>query len=136
MDYKQQNPPQLGWHASWLLILKVRDKSEPMLVKPGGRLNHVDPAGVTNERAMALFIRDEFLLPKKIRYHRCKGWVKLVRDGQVELLHTKVQLVGAAPHSHEPRFSYALYPCDHALVSPRHLLLAIQRRSNNNLAPV
>ena len=44
--------------------------------------------------------------------------------------------MGAAPYSHEPSFSYALYPCDHYLVFPCHLLLAIQRRSNNHLAPV
>ena len=29
-----------------------------------------------------------------------------------------------------------MYPRDHDLVSPRHLLLAIRRRSNNYLAPV
>ena len=44
--------------------------------------------------------------------------------------------MGATPHSHEPRFSYALYPRDHALVLPHNLLLIIRRRSNNHLAPV
>ena len=29
MDYKQQNSPQLLWHASWILLLEVRDDSEP-----------------------------------------------------------------------------------------------------------
>ena len=45
-------------------------------------------------------------------------------------------MLGAASHLHEPRFSYVLYPRDHNLVLPRHLLLAILRRSNNRLAPV
>ena len=45
-------------------------------------------------------------------------------------------MLGASPHLHEPRFSYALYPRDRALVLPRHLLIAIQRRCNNHLAPV
>ena len=73
MDDGQQNPPRLLWHTSWLLLLEVRDVSEPMLVKPGGHFNYVDPAGVANERAMSPFVRDEFLLPTKIRYHQCKG---------------------------------------------------------------
>ena len=71
MDDEQQNPPQIVWHASWLLIFKVRNASEPMLLKPGGHFDHVEPAGVANERALAPFVRDEFLLPTKIRYHRC-----------------------------------------------------------------
>ena len=75
-------------------------------------------------------------MPTKIHYHRCKGRVQRIGDGQVEQLHTQVQLVGSVPHSHKPRFSCALYPRDHTLVLPRHLLLAIQRRSNNHLAPV
>ena len=44
--------------------------------------------------------------------------------------------MGAAPHLHAPRFSYELYPRDQNLVSPRHLLLAIQICSNNHLTPV
>ena len=72
MDDKQQNPPQLVWHASWLLLLKVRKYIEVMLVKPGGHFNHIEPADVANERALAPFARDEFLLPTKIRYDRCK----------------------------------------------------------------
>ena len=51
-------------------------------------------------------------------------------------MHKQVQLVSAAPHSHEHGFGYALYPRDHALVLPRNLLLAIRRRSNNHLTPV
>ena len=38
-----------------------------------------------------------------------------------------------APYAHETGLGHALYPRDHSLVSPRHLLLAIQRRSNNLL---
>ena len=67
MDDEQHNPLRLVWHASWLLLLEVRNKSEPMLVKPGGHLNHVEPEGVANERTLAPFGRDEFMLPKKIR---------------------------------------------------------------------
>lgn len=37
-------------------------------------------------------------------------------------------------HSHKPGLGYALYPRGHALVSPRHLLLAIRRRSDDRLA--
>ena len=73
MDDEQQNPPRLVMHTIWILIFEICDDSEPMLVKPGGRFNHVEPAGVSNERALALFVRDEFMLPTKIRYHRCKG---------------------------------------------------------------
>ena len=70
---KQYNPPQLVQHASWILLLEVRDDSEPMLVKPGGHFDHVDPEGVANERGLDPFVRDEFLLTTKIRYNRCKG---------------------------------------------------------------
>ena len=66
-------PPQLVWNASLLLILKVFNDRKPMLVKTGGHFNHVESAGVANERALAPFIRDEFLLPTKIRYNRYKG---------------------------------------------------------------
>ena len=69
MDNKQQNPPRLVWHEIWLLLFKVRDDSEPMLVKPGGHFDHVDPEGVANERGLDPFVRDEFLLTTKIRYH-------------------------------------------------------------------
>ena len=55
MDKDQQNPPRLVWNASCILLLKVRDNSEPVLVKPGGHFNHVEPEGVANERALALF---------------------------------------------------------------------------------
>ena len=69
MEDEQYNPPQIVWHASWILLFEVRDDSEPMLVKPGGHFNHVEPAGVTNKMAIAPFIRNEFLLLTKIRYH-------------------------------------------------------------------
>ena len=108
MDDEQQNPPRTVRHASWILLLEVRNDSKPMLVKPGGHLYHVDPARVANERALAPFVQDEVLLPTEIRYDRCKRQVKLVRDVQVEQLHTQVKLVGAIPDSHEPGFGYAL----------------------------
>ena len=73
MDDEQQNTPRFVWNARWLLLLEVRNDSDPMLVKPGGHFNHVDPMGVANGRALALFVRDEFLLTTKIRYNRCKG---------------------------------------------------------------
>ena len=44
--------------------------------------------------------------------------------------------MGAAPDSYEPGVGYVLYPRDHALVSPRHILLAIQIPSNNLLVLV
>ena len=56
MDNEQQNPSRLVWHASWLLIFEVRENSEPMVVKPGGHFNHVEPASVANERALDLFV--------------------------------------------------------------------------------
>ena len=68
MDDEQQNPPRTVRHASWILLLKVRDNSDPMIVKTCGNLNHVEPSGVANEITLAPFVRDEFLLPKKIRY--------------------------------------------------------------------
>ena len=73
IDNQQQNPPRLVFHTSWLLLFKVRNDNKPMIVKPGGHFNHVEPVGVANERALAPFVRDEFLMPTKIRYHRCKG---------------------------------------------------------------
>ena len=68
--------------------------------------------------------------------NRCKRQVKRVRNGQVEQLHDKVELVGATPDFHEPRIGYAVYSRDHALVLPRNLLLAIRRPSNNILMTV
>ena len=62
--------------------------------------------------------------------------VKRDRGGQVELLNTQVDMVGDAPDSHEHVIEYVMCPHDHALVLPRHLLIAIQRRCNNHLAPV
>ena len=56
MDDEQQKPPRLFWHASWLLLLGVPDNSEPMIFKPGDHLNHVEPAGVANERTLAPFV--------------------------------------------------------------------------------
>ena len=83
-----------------------------------------------------MFVLDEIMMPIKIPYKRCKCRVKRVSDGQVEQLHTQVDLVGAAPDSHEPRIGYALYPYDNALMLPRHILLAIRRPSNDFIAPV
>ena len=70
---KQNPPPTRSGMRDGILLFEVSDDSEPMLVKPGGHFNHVEPAGVANEMAQAPFVRDEFLLPTKIRYHRCKG---------------------------------------------------------------
>ena len=100
MDKTQYNPPWIVLHESWILHLKVRTDRDPMLFKPGGQINHVHPASVANERALASFVRDEVLTKTKIRYERFKNWVKLVRDGQVEQLYTQVYLVGSAPDSH------------------------------------
>ena len=44
--------------------------------------------------------------------------------------------MGTAPDAHETGICHALYPRDQSLFSPRHLLLAIQRRPNNLLASV
>ena len=83
MDNEQHNPPQIVWHAIWLLPTKVCADIDPMLVKPVGHINHVQSASVANERALAPFVRDEVLLPKKIRYKWCKHRVKRVRDVQL-----------------------------------------------------
>ncbi|CAK9257996.1 unnamed protein product [Sphagnum jensenii] len=107
-----------------------------MLVKPGGHFDHVEPTRVANERALAPFVRDEVLLPTKIRYEQCKCRVERVGNGQIKQLHTQVELVGPAPDAHEPGFGYAMYPRDYALMSPCHLLLTIRKRSNNRHAPV
>ncbi len=107
-----------------------------MLVKPGGHFDHVEPARVANERALAPFVQDEVLLPTKIRYEQCKCRVERVGNGQVKRLHTQVELVGPALDAHELRLGYVMYPRDYALMSPCHLLLAIRRCSNNRLAPV
>ncbi len=107
-----------------------------MLVKPSGHFDHVEPARVANERALALFVWDEVLLPTKICYKQCKCWVERVRNGQVKQLHTQVELVGPAPDAHELGLGYTMYPHDYALMSPYHLLLAIRRRSSNHLALV
>ncbi|CAK9211024.1 unnamed protein product [Sphagnum troendelagicum] len=136
MDKEHQNPPRIVWHAIWLLFLEVRDDSEPMLVKPGGHFDHVEPTRVANERALAPFVRDEVLLPTKIRYEQCKYRVERVGNGQIKRLHTQVELVGPAPDAHEPGFGYAMYRRDYALMSPCHLLLTIRRCSNNRHAPV
>ena len=79
-----------------------------MLVKSGGHLYHIDPARVTNERALYPFVRDEVFLPTEIWYNQCKRRVKCVRDGQVEQMYTQVELVGAAPDLHEPGFGHTL----------------------------
>ena len=50
MDDEQHNPPRLVWHTILLLLLKVRDDSEQIIFEPGGHFNHVEPAGVANER--------------------------------------------------------------------------------------
>ncbi|CAM6014691.1 unnamed protein product [Sphagnum balticum] len=79
-----------------------------MLVKPSGHFDHVEPVCVTNEKALALFVRDEVLLPTKIRYEQCKCRVERVGNGQVKRLHTLVELVGPAPNAHEPGLGYAM----------------------------
>jgi hypothetical protein len=107
-----------------------------MPVKPGGHFDHGEPARVANERALAPFVRDEVLLPTKIRHEQCKCRVERVGNGQVKRLHTQVELAGPAPDAHEPGICYAMYSRDYALMSPFHLLLAIRRRSSNILAPV
>ena len=48
MDNEQHNTPRLVCHTSWILLLGVRSNSGPMLVKPGGHFNYVEPAGVVN----------------------------------------------------------------------------------------
>ena len=72
MNSDQKNPPKIVRNASWLLHIKVSTYIEPMLVKPCVNLNHVQPASVVNEKAMALFVRDEVLLLRKIRHEQCK----------------------------------------------------------------
>jgi hypothetical protein len=135
MDEEHQNPPRIVRHAIWLRFFEVRDDSEPMPGKPGGHLDHVDPARVSNERALAPS-SDEVLLPTKIRHEQCKCRVERVGNGQVKRLHTQVELVGPAPDAHGPRLGYATCPRDYALMPPCHLHLAIRRRSCNRLAPV
>jgi hypothetical protein len=83
MDEEHQNPPRIARHAIWLHFFEVRDDSEPIPVKPGGHFDHVEPARVANERALAPFVRDEFLLPTKIRHEQCKCRVERVGNGQV-----------------------------------------------------
>ena len=136
MDEEQHNPPQTVRHEIWLLLLKVCGNREPMIFKPGGNLNHVQTRSVTNDRALNPFVWDEVILPTKIQYVKCKRRVKNVRDGQVEQLHNQVKLVGSVLDSHEPGIGYVLYPRDHDLVSPHHILLFIRRPSNNLLTPV
>jgi hypothetical protein len=70
-DEEHQNPPRIVWHAIWLRFFEVRDDSEPMPVKPGSHFDHVEPARVAIERALAPFVRDEVLLPTKIRHEQC-----------------------------------------------------------------
>jgi hypothetical protein len=135
-DEEHQNPPRIVRHAIWLLFFEVRDCSKPMPVKAGGLFDHVEPARVANERALAPFVQDDVLLPTKIRQEQCKCRVERVGNGQVERLHTQVEFVGPAPEAHEPGLGYAMYPRDYALMPPCHLLLAIRRRSSNRLAPV
>ena len=57
MDDDQHNPPQILRNAIYLLHIKVRTDIKLMLVKPGSHLNHVEPAGVGNERTLAPFVR-------------------------------------------------------------------------------
>ena len=57
IDDKQHNPPRLVLHSSWILLLEVCNNSEPMLVKPGGNFNRVEPAGVANDRSLAPFFQ-------------------------------------------------------------------------------
>ena len=136
MNNKPKNLTQILRHTRWILHLEVRTDIEPMIFKPCGHLNHVHTDSVSNERAMALFVWYEVLLPMKILYERCKLRVKRVRYGQVDCLCNQFELVGAVPDLHETRIGYALYPLDHALVFPCRLILAIQKLFNNILAPV
>ena len=84
MDENKHNPPQIIQNAGWLLNIKEWSDIYPMLVKPGGLLNHVQPDSVANERVLALFVRDEVLLPLKLQYKQCKFQLKRVRGGRVE----------------------------------------------------
>jgi hypothetical protein len=118
MDEEHQNPPRIVWHAIRLLFFEVRDDSEPMPVKPGGHFDHVEPARVEKERALAPFVRDEVLLPTTIRHEQCKCRVVRVGNGQVKRLHTKVELVGLARDAHEPGLGYPMYPRDYTLIPP------------------
>jgi hypothetical protein len=112
MDEEHQNPQRIARHAIWLHFFEVRADSEPMPVKPGGHFDHVEPARVANERALAPLVGDEVLFPTKIRHEQCKSRVERVGNGQVKRLHTQVELVGPAPDAHEPGLGYAMYPRD------------------------
>jgi hypothetical protein len=131
-----QNPPRIVRHAIWLLFFEVRDDSEPMPFKSGRHFDHVDPARIASDRALAPFVRHEDLLPTKIRHEQCKCRVERVGNCQVKWLHTQVEMVGPAPDAHELGLGYATYSRDYTLLPPCHLLLAIRRRSSNRLAPV
>lgn len=107
-----------------------------MLVELGGELHHIEPACVTNDRALAPFFWNEVLLTAQIRDDICKGRIKLVRNGQVERLQAQVQLVGAAPDTHEPIESNLLDPRRHALIPTRHFSLTLRWGSNKRFSPV
>ena len=66
MDSDQYNQLRIVRNAIWLLHLEVHADNKKMIVKPGGQLNHGKPVSVANERALARFIPENFLLPKKI----------------------------------------------------------------------
>jgi hypothetical protein len=68
----------------WLILFEVRGDSEPMPVKPGGHFDHAEPARVASERALAPFVRDEVMLPRKMRHEQCKCPVERVGNGQVD----------------------------------------------------
>ena len=76
MDGDQHNQLRTFRNAIWLLHLEVYADNEKMIAKPGGQLNHGKSVSVANERSLAPFVPENFLLPKKIQYERCKHRVK------------------------------------------------------------
>lgn len=87
------NPP--ACNLSFLLF-EIRDDSEPMPVKPGGYFDYRDPGCIENKISLTPFVRDEVLLPAKIRFEQCQYRVERLGNGQVKRLHTQVELLGPA----------------------------------------
>ena len=78
MDGKKHKSPQLIRHARRIILLKLHVNSKPVLVKPVGRLDPVDPTRVTNKIPLALILLDEIIMTTKLHHEKCEGPVQCV----------------------------------------------------------
>ena len=82
-DDKKHKSPRLIWHARRILLLKLHVNSNPVLVKPVGHLDHVEPTRVTNKISLSLLLLDEIIMTTKVHHEKFEGPIQCVGKVQI-----------------------------------------------------